>query len=289
MGLDRWQTVSQAVRRDILLGAAAIVWIALGLGAAQGGETPAAGPAGAAAVAPAHIVGNSYIFYNGGVDRHLRAMAAERLGRSPETLAVSAATRGGARLLAHPPEAFRPPHGEPGIVVLQGHSTAGTRIETAQLFREGVAAARRALPPGARLALYLTPAYAPGHAAYDPAMLERTETLYRETAREVGALVVPVGRAFAATARAHPDIPLHIPGDWSHPSREGTYLAAAVTLAALWGLSPVGLGYDMEGSIAADHARALQRVAWSTATGAPAAPAATTATAAIADTAAMRP
>ncbi len=50
--------------------------------------------------------------------------------------------------------------------------------------------------------------------------------------------------------------------DPKHPSIRGTYLAACIFYAALWGTSPVGLSY-MAG-LPPDEATFLQQVAWDT-------------------------
>lgn len=65
---------------------------------------------------------------------------------------------------------------------------------------------------------------------------------YDFIAREQGAPVAPVGRAWAEIVNSDPTPGLW-QGDGSHPTAKGTYLAACVLYAATFHESPVGLGY----------------------------------------------
>lgn len=78
---------------------------------------------------------------------------------------------------------------------------------------------------------------------------------------EVGALVIPVGLAFEEAYRRKPDLQLHKTYDGSHPNMFGTYLAACVVFASLYGKSPVGNAYDYFGAVDKDSAAYLQQVA----------------------------
>ncbi|WOO41487.1 hypothetical protein [Rubellicoccus peritrichatus] len=86
--------------------------------------------------------------------------------------------------------------------------------------------------------------------------------------------VAPVGLAFESWMKEHPAVPLHV-HDNSHPSPEGSYLAACVIYATLTGKSPVGMPNVIEGAnwvtggqhlAFIDPARAaqLQETAWKT-------------------------
>ena len=70
--------------------------------------------------------------------------------------------------------------------------------------------------------------------------------------------MAPVGLAWQQVRREHPEIGLWDP-DGSHPSRAGTYLAACVLYATLFGESPEGLSFT--GHVPGGEARALQRTA----------------------------
>ena len=64
-------------------------------------------------------------------------------------------------------------------------------------------------------------------------------TAYDEIGEEIGADVVPVGRAWERLLESHPEVILH-DADGSHPSLTGSYLAACVFQWALFG-EPVGI------------------------------------------------
>lgn len=99
---------------------------------------------------------------------------------------------------------------------------------------------------------------------------------YTKAANQARALLVPAGDAFAKCSREHSEINLYNP-DGKHPSREGTYLAACVFYAKLFGRTPVGLPsdltlYDQDTkqnlklfALPATTARTLQQIAFSVA------------------------
>jgi hypothetical protein len=94
-----------------------------------------------------------------------------------------------------------------------------------------------------------------------PDMIARVEDMYVSAGNEVGALVIPVGLAFAEAYRQQPDIKLYKDYDGSHPDLIGTYLAACTVYASLYGKSPVGNTYDYYGKIDRETAAFLQKVA----------------------------
>jgi hypothetical protein len=89
---------------------------------------------------------------------------------------------------------------------------------------------------------------------------DAVEEAYAQVAAEVGATVVPVGKAWMRAIAARPDVELY-QADGYHPRPEGTYLGACVFYAKLTGRSPVGLPSHAS-SIALDAslAAALQGV-----------------------------
>jgi hypothetical protein len=97
---------------------------------------------------------------------------------------------------------------------------------------------------GARTMLFDT--WAHEHGSFDgdsyEAMQQRIDAAYQAESQAVGATVAPVGVVWA---RAHALAPsLHLwGGDDTHPSAEGTYLAACVFYATLTHRSPVGDPY----------------------------------------------
>jgi len=107
----------------------------------------------------------------------------------------------------------------------------------------------------------MTHAYVKPHKKADPNMIRDIEKLYVETGNKVGALVIPVGLAFEEAYKQRPDMQLQKTFDGSHPDLIGTYLAACVVYASLYGKSPVGNPYDYYGKIDKDTAAFLQAVA----------------------------
>lgn len=96
---------------------------------------------------------------------------------------------------------------------------------------------------------------------------DRPETIRRIAeattlaANASGSFVIPAGLAFARVREQRPWLVLH--ADQMRPNRAGTYLAAVVTYAVLFGTSPVG--NRAMGELDAETALFLQRVAWETA------------------------
>jgi hypothetical protein len=81
---------------------------------------------------------------------------------------------------------------------------------------------------------------------------------YRGIASELKVQVVPAGEAWASALGRDPGAELWQP-DGSHPAEQGTYLAACVFYAALFGESPEGLAYH--GNLSQESAQQLQTVA----------------------------
>ena len=90
------------------------------------------------------------------------------------------------------------------------------------------------------------------------------EAGYLEVAGEIGAAVAPVGVAWQRALEEHPELELW-QRDGSHPSPEGTYLAACVFYATLLGTSPEGANYLA--GLPGETARFLQAVAVETVLG----------------------
>jgi len=107
-------------------------------------------------------------------------------------------------------------------------------------------------------------AYVAPHKLADPAMIRQVEALYLQAGNELNALVIPVGLAFEEAYRRHPELKLHKEYDGSHPSMDGTYLAAATAYAAIYDRSPAGNTYDAFGEVDQATAAKLQKVAWDT-------------------------
>ncbi len=216
------------------------------------------------------FVGNSYFYYNGGLQNHVARMLAIAEPSREKLLAFKAATKGAASLAQHDLDALTQPGrlglSEPfELVIVQGASGEPLSERRRAAFRRAVLEVNRIVASrGAKLALYMTPAYVAPHAQTKPENMRLTEDLYVSVGNEVQALVIPLGLAFEEAYRRRPALQLHNKIDGSHPSTAGTYLAACTVLASVYGISPVGNSYDDEGAIDSDTAAFLQQVAQET-------------------------
>ena len=84
----------------------------------------------------------------------------------------------------------------------------------------------------------------------------------RGSPRELHARLAPVGDAWRVALRSDPKLVLH-DADHKHPNAAGTYLAACVFYATLFGQSPAGLPGRIAGLSDGDAQR-LQAIAWKT-------------------------
>ena len=137
-------------------------------------------------------------------------------------------------------------------VVLQEQSTLPVKNalrmhENIRLFDQAIKDA------GAKTALYLT--WARQNA---PESQEKITNAYTTIGEELNAKVVPVGIAWQNFLRQHKHPVLH-DKDLSHPTLAGSYLAACVFFAALWGENPVGIACDR---LTPAESELLQETAW---------------------------
>jgi len=141
-------------------------------------------------------------------------------------------------------------------VVLQEQSTLPQK--NPQRFHENVRLFDQAIKAsGAKMALYLT--WARQNA---PESQTAITDAYTAIGKELGATVIPAGVAWQDFLREHDQPALH-DKDQSHPTLAGSYLAACVFFAVLFGESPVGIAGDLEGLTQAE-AEILQKTAWAT-------------------------
>lgn len=212
---------------------------------------------------PANIlfVGNSYTYYNNSLHNMLRLLV--RSSELDETLdgRYRAMTLSGGRQAEHAPAMPALIGSEDwDVVILQGHSREAIDPEAVDSFRDAVRNYDRLLDnAGIQTLLFMT--WAP---ADRPELTTPIANSYTSLGNQVGALVVPVGLAFAEVVRTHPDIVLHM-SDNSHPTFAGSYLAGCVFFAAMFGQSPEGLDFPQgTPTLDAGTARRLQQAAWTT-------------------------
>ena len=214
------------------------------------------------------FVGNSYFYYNNSLHNHLKGFVEAAHVPKKHRLAYKSATIGGASLDHHPIEWLTEP-GRIGvkepfeIVVLAGNSADALKDDTRQKFVETVRQYDRVIKSrGGKTALYMTHAYVSPHKQVSSENIAKIQEMFNSVGREIDAKVIPVGRAFDVSYKRKPELRLHDEYDGSHPSLAGTYLAAAVMYASLYGATPVGNAYNDHGKLSADECLYLQQVAW---------------------------
>src|SRR5262249_40658711 len=198
------------------------------------------------------FIGNSFTARND-LPALVAQLAAAR-GRCMEHRLISA---GGASLRTHwnAGQALKAiQDGHYDHVVLQEQSTlpvknAKRMHENVRLFDEAIKDA------GARTALYMT--WARQNA---PESQQAITDAYASIGRELGATVVPVGLAWQRLLGKHDQPVLH-DKDQSHPTLAGSYLAACVFLAVLFGESPTGVDAEVKG-LSEEGVALLHKVAW---------------------------
>lgn len=216
------------------------------------------------------LIGNSYLYYGDSLHNVLRNIVVADNPELSKSLQYKSATIGGASLDHHNVDWLTKP-GQIGIkepfelVILQGHSAAAIND---RLGEGHVKAAKQAAAliaeRGGKVALYMPHSYVAPHKQAAPENVQKNRDYYVNLGNDLNALVIPVGLAFAEAYKRDPSLQLHKSYDGSHPSRAGTYLAAATVYAALYNRSPVGNTFDAFGEVDPKTRLQLQQVAWDT-------------------------
>jgi hypothetical protein len=210
-----------------------------------------------AQVAPLKVlfIGNSFTARNK-MPELLAQLAAAR-GKQLQSQLISA---GGASLRMHwnKGEAQQVINQTPfDYVVLQEQSTLP--LKNAQRMHENIRLFDQVIKDaGAKTALYQT--WARQNA---PETQPAISAAYATIAEELGATLVPVGFAWQTFLRQHKQPVLHDP-DQSHPALAGSYLAACVFCAVLFGENPSGMTCELKG-LTQTEAEVLQTAAWAAA------------------------
>lgn len=204
------------------------------------------------------FVGNSFTFYNNSIYSHLRKFLFAEDPATRQEIFLKSMTISGAVLADHRGGLQQMLESRPWeVIVLQGHSREAIDPTLAPAFQPVVHEfSEKIRSKGAEPVLFMTWAYADR-----PDMTDKLVRAYTRLGEASGIRVIPVGLAFAQARKQINDVRLH-DADNVHPSLEGTYLAAAVFYSALYGKSPLELGYEagMDGTLA----RQLRGVAWKT-------------------------
>jgi hypothetical protein len=201
------------------------------------------------------FIGNSYTHVNG-LPKMIAALA--RAGKQPP-LVHDQETPGGYTLEQHwkNGRAVKKLAAEKwDYVVLQEQSLRPLH-DRARMFEYAHKLDAEVRKHGARTLLYQT--WARQNAPQKQPELSRA---YLDLGKELKARVVPVGMAWERALKEDPKLALH-GADQSHPTKAGTYLAACVFYATLYGKSPEGLPGAI-GRLSDAEARRLQAIAWRT-------------------------
>ena len=241
----------------------AVLFVIIGLAAPACSATrPCIRGPGAGSCLHILFIGNSYTAVN-----DLPAMFAQLAKAGGHRVETGVAAPGGWTLSAHASSAEtlnRLKSSKWDIVVLQEQSQvpAVEPARTQAMYPAGRLLVRRIEEGGATPIFFLTWAHRDGWpenglAGYE-AMQSRISDGYLRIAQELGVPVAPVGDAWLTAKGEHPDLELW-QGDGSHPTEQGTYLAACVFYATIFRQSPERLSY--RAGVSKETASALQTTA----------------------------
>lgn len=204
-------------------------------------------------------LGNSYTYYNNGVNSILDSLIAEAKPNLEFRSQIYAKPAYTLRDHFREDSLFQILNSEKwNLVILQEHSTRPVKNPSkmyryARLIHKGIRQTQ------AKTGLFMTW----GH-KNKPTMINELAPAYETIGQELNAEIFPVGIAFKNVSELYPTINLYAE-DKSHPSYEGSYLAACVFFCMLFNESPEGLAYvPSESSISSNTARILQKIAWKT-------------------------
>lgn len=222
------------------------------------------------------FIGNSFFYYNNGMDGHVLAMQWVADPDRKQDYRTTSVTISGSGLGWHDVESyFRPkaidnysfddknnvvfnkPDKLFDAAIMMDCSQCPIHPQLKSVFTEITRKDSDIVRAhGARPVFFMSWAYAD-----KPEMTAQLAEAYTIAGNENNALVIPAGLAFARAIGKQPELNLY-EVDKRHPSLAGTYLASCVVFAALTGRSPVGNSYLA--GVDAPTAQFLQNVAWET-------------------------
>lgn len=228
------------------------------------------------------FVGNSFYYYNNSLHSYFLDLARKGDPASAKDIRGVSATTSGSGLNWHDMEGyfgkgmasysfdeannvvFNRFDKQFDVVVMNDCSQCPIHPQLSGLFKEYVKKHGDTVRAhGAVPVLFMTWAYQD-----KPEMTAQLAEAYTEQGNQNGMLVIPAGLAFAEALAQRPGIALYQP-DKRHPTREGTYLAAATAYATIYGRSPLdnpAVGLPAIGTLDPETAGFLRSVAWKTVT-----------------------
>jgi hypothetical protein len=196
------------------------------------------------------FIGNSFTYYNGGIDSQLNRLAPSCHTASVAlpgfTLEMHWSNGGALRAIEK---------GGWQYVVLQEQSQAPV-VDHAKFLEYSRRFDQAIRKIGAQTILLMT-WERPDSVGYG-VTTDNLAAAFEATGKQLGVKVTPVGTAFAAALRERPDLVLY--SEDGHPTPYGTYLAACVVYATIFERTPVG-NVSADGSIPADLRGFFARIA----------------------------
>ena len=205
------------------------------------------------------FVGNSFTFWNGGLDLHIEQLA--RTANPPLVIEADSVVQGGASLETMWEDTdARESIGKGGydVVVLQEDIP---ETDTDTFFKYALKFAAEIREAGAEPVLFMAWPYE----RLGWFTMEQIAQAHRDIATELGIGVAPAGLAWQRAMKERPELDMY-DSDQEHPSICGTYLAVNVVYATVLSKNPIGLAYlpSQGGGVTQEEAAFLQRLAWET-------------------------
>jgi len=205
------------------------------------------------------FVGNSFTYYNGGLENQVRHLA--NSARPPRNIEADRATQGGATLKILQGKQWvhdKIRDGGYDVVILQEDIPELTEHRVEPFFEHARLFDKEIKEAGSKTVLFMAWPYE----RLNWITLSEIANAHRVIGHELGVPVAPVGMAFQRAMKERPGLAM-LGSDKEHESIHGTYLAANVLYATLFGESPNGSTYFPTG-VSEEEAVFLQQIAWET-------------------------
>jgi len=207
------------------------------------------------------FIGNSFTYYNGGLKTHVVKLA--QSAAQPKVIKADSVTKGGATLeVLYQNKLVRDKLRQGGfdVVIVQG-DIPEIKQRNVEPFLEFARAFHLEIQKqgGATVFLMAWP-----YERLDWVNLPEIAKAHRDIGGQLRVPVAPVGLAFRRAMRERPKLNM-LGKDKEHENMHGTYLAAGVIYATVFGQSPQECTYRPN-EVSADEAAFLQRIAWETVT-----------------------